>query len=205
MKLVGNIHNAFVYNRRIQVLVDSICDLLPKNASVLDVGCGDGNIDRLIMDKRPDVKIEGIDILKRPHTLIPVTSFNGEHIPFNDSQFDVVMFVDVIHHAANQLVLLEEAKRVSRQFILIKDHTKNGPLAFSTLKFMDWVGNRHHGVVLPYKYWSYDEWMSVFKNLSLEIKSWNKQLKLYPAPASWLFDRSLHFISLLEKNRVSRL
>ncbi len=202
MKLVGKFHNTFVYSRRIRVLVEEICNLLPKNSKVLDVGCGDGNIDRLIMQRRPDVNIEGIDILQRKKTHIRVTQFDGDNIPFKDNEFDVVMFVDVIHHASNQLLLLEEAKRVSRKYLLIKDHTNNGFLAFSTLKFMDWVGNRHHDVVLPYKYWSYEEWVSVIGKLSLNITYWSKKLNLYPVPASWLFDRSLHFISLLDKQRA---
>jgi trans-aconitate methyltransferase len=33
----------------------------------LDVGCGDGTIDNLIMARRSDVKIEGIDPLVRPN------------------------------------------------------------------------------------------------------------------------------------------
>lgn len=202
MNLVGKLHDTFVYGRRIQVLVEQMCNLIPENATVLDVGCGDGNIDRLIMEKRPDIKVEGIDILQRQKTHIRVTSFDGEHIPFENDAFDVVMFIDVIHHASRQLVLLEEAKRVSKKYLLIKDHTKNGWLAYSTLKFMDWVGNRHHGVVLPYKYWTYEEWVDVIDKLSFGIEYWGSKLYLYPVPATWLFDRSLHFISLLGKQDV---
>jgi SAM-dependent methyltransferase len=173
--------------------------LLPKNVRVLDVGCGDGNIDRLIMERRPDVSIEGIDVLERRQSYIPVTLFDGNHIPHMDNSYDVVMFIDVIHHADDQIHLLQEAKRVSNKHLLIKDHLCNGVLAFNTLKFMDWVGNCHHGVRLPYNYWSSTEWKSNFKNLSLEIQSWSNRLRLYSLPASWLFDRSLHFISLLSK------
>ncbi len=46
--------------------------------------------------------------------------------------------------------LLAEAKRVSRGGIVIKDHFREGVLADATLRFMDWVGNAQHGVVLPY-------------------------------------------------------
>ena len=66
-----------------------------------------------------------------------------------DASFDVVMFVDVLHHTDDPLLLLQEAQRVGK-IILVKDHFRKGFLAGPTLRFMDWVGNAHHGVVLPY-------------------------------------------------------
>ena len=80
---------------------------------VLDVGCGDGSIDQLIMKLRPDLRIEGIDVFVRPHPNIAVTKFDGERIPFPDKHFDAVMFVDVLHHTNNAVALLAEASSVS--------------------------------------------------------------------------------------------
>src|ERR1017187_510870 len=81
MSLLEQIHGGYVYNRRVRVLSEQLAPLLPPNSCVLDVGCGDGLISRLIMDQRPDVEIRGIDILIRPQTHIPVQPFNGETIP----------------------------------------------------------------------------------------------------------------------------
>lgn len=36
--------------------------LLPNEAEVLDPGCGPGNIERFLLNKRPDLRITGIDI-----------------------------------------------------------------------------------------------------------------------------------------------
>jgi len=199
MKLISDLHSKFVYSRRIEVLLNQICKLIPPDATVLDVGCGDGMLDKLIMERRKDVTISGIDVLLRPETHIEVKVFDGENIPYDGNSFDVVMFIDVIHHSSSQKKLLTEARRVSKQHLLIKDHTNNGFMSFSTLKFMDWVGNRAHGVALPYNYWSKKEWTGMIEKLALNIQYWDKNLKLYPPPASWLFDRSLHFISMLSK------
>jgi trans-aconitate methyltransferase len=39
------------------------CNLIPeKNASILDVACGPGNITKYLSDQRPDFKIQGIDL-----------------------------------------------------------------------------------------------------------------------------------------------
>ena len=144
-------HQKFVHSRRVRVLAGHLASLLPKNAKVLDVGCGDGAIDRLILNKRPDVSIEGVDVFVRPQTQIQVRAFDGVSLPFPASSFDAVMFVDVLHHTLDPRVLLREAGRVANT-ILMKDHFRDGFLAGPTLRLMDWVGNAHHGVPLPYNY-----------------------------------------------------
>ncbi len=42
---------------------DFVCQSLPnKNAKILDVGCGPGNIARYLLSKRPDFKLVGLDV-----------------------------------------------------------------------------------------------------------------------------------------------
>ncbi|MBO0838776.1 MAG: SAM-dependent methyltransferase, partial [Actinobacteria bacterium] len=78
-----------------------------------------------------------------------------------------------------------------------KDHTANGFLAWPTLRFMDRVGNTRKGVVLPYNYWSRQQWSDAFADLGWQVSVWRSDLGTYPAPANWVFGRSLHFIALL--------
>jgi SAM-dependent methyltransferase len=191
------LHKRFVHGRRVQVLAKHFASLIPTNARVLDVGCGDGTIDSLIVQLRSDVRIEGIDVLVRPTTNIPVTAFDGARIPFGNKSFDAVMLVDVLHHTTDPLTLLREATRVGKS-VLIKDHFLNGFLAKPTLSFMDWLGNAHHGVALPYNFWSRPQWDSAFEALGVTPASVTRSLGLYPVPASWLFERGFHFIAKLE-------
>ncbi len=197
MTLIDTLHRHGVFPRRLKVLARWLSELLPPDAQVLDIGCGDGSLDALIQQCRPDVTITGIDVMVRPHTAIPVTAFDGRTIPFADKTFDAAMMVDVLHHTENPAILLAEASRISRQGVVIKDHLRDGLLANQTLRFMDWVGNAHHGVVLPYNYWSERQWRSAFTDLGLTTEGWRTELGLYPWPASLLFDRSLHFVTRL--------
>lgn len=194
---VGALHEKLVFGRRVRVLASHLISFLPPQAKVLDVGCGDGTIDCLIAQQSPGISIEGIDVLVRPDAKIPVRAFDGIHIPYPDASFNVVMFVDVLHHVDDPLLLLQEAIRVGRN-VVIKDHFRQGFLAGPTLRLMDWVGNAHHGVALPYNYWSRAEWDAAFDAVGLKPVQMKRSLGLYPAPASWIFERSLHFIGRFE-------
>ena len=93
-----------------------------------------------------------VNIAARPNPHILVSEFDRIHLPFENEFFHVVMFVDVLHHTDDLAILLWEAKRVARKAVVLKNHSMNSVLAGTTLKAMEWVGNAHHGVVLPYNY-----------------------------------------------------
>jgi len=201
MNLLHKVHGGFVYPRRIFQLTRRIAQLLPPQARVLDVGCGDGLLSSEITKLRPDVQLEGIDVLVRSKTFIPVMRFDGARIPHADASFDVVMFVDVLHHTIDPAVLLREAKRVARRAIVVKDHTRNGLLAGARLRFMDRVGNARHGIGLPCNYWPREKWHAELKTLGIHIESWAEGLDLYPWWADWIFGSALQFIASLTPSR----
>jgi hypothetical protein len=72
---------------------------------------------------------------------VTVKKFDGRSIPCGDGNFDVVIFIDVLHRTDDPMILLQEAVRVARQVIVMKNHLLKGALAYSTLRLMDWVGN----------------------------------------------------------------
>jgi len=194
-RLAGALRERYVSGRRARVLARRIAGLLPTGAKVLDVGCGDGTIDALILGIRPDLTIRGIDVLVRPDAKIPVDWFDGVRLPCGDKTIDVVTFIDVLHHTDDPEALLTEAKRVARKAIVLKDHTLTGLGAYSTLRFMDWTGNAHHGIALPYNYWTEQRWREAFHRLRLHVADWRSDLELYPYPASLVFGRQLHFVA----------
>lgn len=198
---IESIHEKFIKNRRAFILHEKLCKLFPDiKATVLDIGCGDGVVASHLMKSKPNLQITGIDPLVRHDAVISVTEFDGQLIPFAKGQFDFCLFVDVLHHANDPFFLLQEANRVAKYGIIIKDHKVEGFLANQTLKFMDDTHNRRYGVSLPYNYWTPSEWQVAFEKLNLKPTKYETKLQLYPAWADWLFGRGLHFIGLFERN-----
>jgi len=56
-------HGALVFDRRVRIIAANLAKEIPIRAEVLDVGTGDGSIAKAIALNRPDIKIEGIDVL----------------------------------------------------------------------------------------------------------------------------------------------
>ena len=201
MSILEQLHNHLVASRRIERLAQHLIARLPQNARVLDVGCGDGYLASQMLTLRKDVQIEGIDVLARKRAAIPVGLYDGSSIPFEDDSYDVVMLVDVVHHAVDPHGLLQEACRVASDKLVLKDHLADALFADQTLRVMDWFGNSHQGVNLPYNYWTEAEWFESFAQLGMSITWEERRLGLYPWPASLLFDRSLHFVADVSRSR----
>jgi SAM-dependent methyltransferase len=196
-RLLNPLHRVLVFNRRVHVLAGHFAATIPQRGTVLDIGTGDGLLAATLMRLRPDLEVEGVDVLARPDAHIAVTIYDGRTVPFPDRSFDYVLISDVLHHTDDPAVILAEAARVARVGIVLKDHLREGFLAGPTLRFMDWIGNRGHNVVLPYNYLSRDEWQVAYYKAQLTTVSSRERLGLYPPPLSWLFERRLHFVALL--------
>lgn len=203
LRALSRVHGTVVHSRRVRVLARHVGGLLPQGARVLDVGSGDGRLAALLMEQREDLAIEGTDVLPRADAAIPTRGFDGRTLPYRDGEFDAAVLVDVVHHALDGERLLAEAARVAPRCLVLKDHFRTGVAAEATLRFMDWVGNRAHGVALPYDYRSPEEWTELFARGGLEVERLEARLGLYPPPWSWVFERRLHFVARLRPHRPS--
>ena len=196
-------HRKIVMGRRVRQISSYIAELMPKKVlSVLDVGAGTGEMAQAINSFRQELVFTGVDVYIRPKTFIPVVKYDGDRLPFNDNSFDAVIIVDVLHHCNDPVAVLKECARVSKSFVMIKDHVSDSVYDEKILAFMDWVGNSAHGVVLPYNYLSSSDWTSAFDKAELKTMQNVNQLHLYPMPFDMVFGGSLHCLQLLSKLKI---
>lgn len=200
---LNKLHAAAVMQRRVRMLARALAAAMDGAGTVLDVGCGDGTVARATEALKPGLTFSGVDVFLRPNVAIPAQIYDGETVPHGDGAFDYVTIVDVLHHTDHPGRLLAECLRVARRGVIVKDHLLEGFLARPTLRFMDWVGNRGHGVRLPYNYLSRAQWNAIFSELGVTPAHWTERLDLYPAPFDLLFERHLHFVARLERGQAS--
>lgn len=193
-------HRKILMGRRVHQISKNISELIPVGVnSVLDVGAGTGEMAFAINNFRPELTMSGVDVYIRPKTFIPVTKYDGNRLPFDDDSFDAVITIDVLHHCDDPFAVLKECARVSKRFVIIKDHVSDNSYDEKVLQFMDWVGNSAHGVSLPYNYLSSSDWKLAFAGARLKVVNNINQLNLYPMPFGYIFGGSLHCLYLLKK------
>lgn len=97
----------------------AILNCLPDRGKFLDVGCGDGNVSQLYLNKG---EVFGIDISKGALKLAREKGIetkwcdlNKGALPFEDNSFDAVIFTDVIEHLVNPFAIIKEAKKVLKK------------------------------------------------------------------------------------------
>jgi ubiquinone/menaquinone biosynthesis C-methylase UbiE len=195
LEWMHDIHFDHVHQWRVRGLTRSLGAKLPEvPASILDVGSGDGLLASEIRKQRRHLQFTGVDIIPRRESFIPVQIFDGSSLPFADDSFDTVMFVDVLHHTSNPHRLLVEAARVARRDVVIKDHICESVLDRWTLRGMDYMGNRHNGVPLPYDYWAASKWRRELRAAGLRVTGFDNRIRVYPAPLNAVIGRGLHVV-----------
>lgn len=200
-KLLKNIHAKFIFSQRIERLSSRIASLVPNGSTILDIGCGTGQVGFLVRKKKK-VHVQGVELALRENCLIDVVEFDGRQLPFEADSFDVCMFVDVLHHTDNVKELVKEACRVSRELVIVKDHNYANVFEHLLLKVMDWVGNRPHGVILPYNFLKEKQWENIFSSAGLVPVAQLNSLRLYPPFIDFFFGGKLHFLVCMRKQRV---
>jgi SAM-dependent methyltransferase len=153
---------------RWKCLINHLYPYLTNVNKVLDLGASCGRLACKLSERLPQIDFVGIDSHVQTQTYIPILKYNGSEIPYPDHYFDCVMMVDIIHHAEHPDIILKEAKRVTKKYILIKDHYWINELDLVLLKFADYIGNKPYGVNLPYNFLKIADWTGLTTNLNLK-------------------------------------
>lgn len=187
-----------IYQKRLEVLVETLSPHLRAGDHVLDVGCGNGTLGAALRDANAEknLVVHGLEKHQRGGEPIHVVPYKEKRFPFDDRSYDVVIVADVLHHEEDPEALLRECIRVSRRLVVIKDHQISGPLAYQRICLIDWAANAPYGVRCLFRYNTAQEWSDCLQRLRLRPVLRMNRMNLYPPVVNLLFGRSLQFLAV---------
>lgn len=111
--------------------VESVTALMKNGKRLLDVGCGNGNMLKLMNPNFVeingcDVSINALTQAKQNNMIAVCTDFNEGHLPYKGDSFDCILVLEVLEHVIDPLRQLKELKRIL---------TSNGQLLLTTPNF----------------------------------------------------------------------
>jgi ubiquinone/menaquinone biosynthesis C-methylase UbiE len=111
-----------------------------------------------------------LDVVEPRFKKVPVVTYAGDKIPFGDQSFDVSLLITVLRHVASPEKVLAEAKRVTRNLVIVVEDLYRHSLGriwtilrdtFYTLEF---VGH-------PRQFRTKEEWLRCFRNLGFRVEA----------------------------------
>ena len=103
---------------------DRVCEMLPGDVtSILDVGCGTGDVADHIASRKPGLRVVGVDPSMSALKYPSVRCAQGElpHLPFPAASFDTVLCLQVLEHLEDAAfeAARTELLRVAARYLLI--------------------------------------------------------------------------------------
>jgi ubiquinone/menaquinone biosynthesis C-methylase UbiE len=120
---------------------------IDSQSRVLDVACGTGEFERLLLDNNPTQRITGVDISEkmldiarekyRVYSNVEFHQTSANSLPFASHTFDIAVCANAFHYFEQPLVALSEIKRVVKPNgkLIILDWNKD----FLICRICDWI------------------------------------------------------------------
>jgi ubiquinone/menaquinone biosynthesis C-methylase UbiE len=162
-----------VYAHRSRWTFRHVRQFIKREDRVLDVGAGDCRL-CLLLQKRVGCEIVPVDVENFNATDLPLTLFDGKHLPFPDYSFDVVLLIFVLHHAKDAKACLEEARRVARRSVVVFEDLTTGLWdRFMFRNFHRWLAWSEK-ISYPYREWRPAQWTELARSLDLTQAAANR-------------------------------
>jgi len=172
-QFVGTFILGKIFSPTYKKAADKMCKdcepFIEKDSKILDLGCGRGTI-TIAFKNYFQAKVFGVDVKDQRIFNFPFEIIDGKNLPFPDNSFDAVMINYVLHHAEDPLQLLKEAKRISKNKIIIYEDLKEKGLAQLAL----WLHKSTYKISAPFQknpinFHNEEDWEKLFEQTGLKI------------------------------------
>jgi len=174
--------------RRAEIVNEEIKDFVSGH-SLLDVGCGNGLISKLLKGRFDENQIHLLDVVNYvdPTVKLQFSLYQeGASFPINQL-YDTVLVLTVLHHANDPVRLLNLAWEAAKSRLIViesvigvhqvpptaryelTDASDEDQIAYAA--FIDWFYNRilHDNIPVPYNFTSPERWESVFRQSKMKL------------------------------------
>ncbi len=145
------------------------CEEFIKNGSaILDLGCGSAIIGKTFQDFF-QAEIIGVDIRDIRRVNIPFKLYDGKNLPFAEKSFDIVLINYVLHHCQDPTAVLREAKRVSRDKIIVFEDLPEGFLSELICRLHNLSYHLFRQQNNPSFFKTENQWEKIFQEIGLKV------------------------------------
>jgi ubiquinone/menaquinone biosynthesis C-methylase UbiE len=170
LKFVNDIRRR-VYGHRARWTARKLTQFIKPTDRVLDIGAGDCRL-ALLLKKKIGCEVVPVDVEDFNETDLPLTLFDGKHLPFPDNSFDVVLLIFVLHHAEDVKPVLEEARRVSRKSVVVFEDVTSGLWDRMMFRgFHHWLAWSEK-ISYPFREWRPSQWTQLALSLGMK-EAWS--------------------------------
>lgn len=160
---------AKIYQTAAKKMCEECQDFIKQGSQLLDIGCGSGIVIETF-GNHFKAKVVGTDIEDNRVLPIAFRLIDNGNLPFPKNSFDAVLITYVLHHAQDPFKLLQEAKRVSRNKIIIYEDLPEGFLA----KLRCWLHQITYNIFFQnsnqkFNFKTKKEWWQIFDELGLIV------------------------------------
>ncbi len=160
--------------QRTEKIVNTFDEFINQNEKILDIGAGGGWIGEEIQNRK-SASVTLLDVINFNQILdLKFVLYNGENIPFKADSFDTSFLIFTLHHCLNPLKILKEAKRVTKEKIIIIEDIPISRINKIFLYLWDIFINlpsliRPPGENITFGFKTISEWQKIFNRFGLKI------------------------------------
>jgi len=162
-----------IIKKRTEKIVNTFEEFINQGEKILDIGAGGGWLGKKIQ-KRKNAVVTLLDVINFNQTNLKIVLYDGKNIPFPDNYFDTSLLIFALHHCNYPLKVLEEAKRVTREKIIIIEDIPTSFINKIFLYLWDIWTNlpslvKPPGENITFNFKTIPEWQKIFQNFQLKI------------------------------------